>query len=303
MLGSAVLLAVGAGAAFLLAPGAPPGLRCSVVTRWGDGGPGGPAAAQLHHPMGLAWSSGTLYVADAEHGALKLFREDGGFVTAWSGFERPVAVAATGSAVYVADFLTDRVTKLSHRGSVLVRWGRAGRGAGQFEAPSGIAVDSAGEVYVADFYNHRIEKFDGEGAFLLAWGAKGRWRGRFRYPTGISVSPDGEVFVADAYNHRVQKFTTDGQYVGMWGGLQYGIPGSRPGWFRLAKDVAVDSRGDAYVADAFNHRLQGFTSQGALLGVWDDPRLRYPAGVAVGRRGDVYVSDFFGNAIWKLGCR
>lgn len=302
---SALLVALGAGAALLVAPGgSPAGRSCDVVARWGDGGR---EDARLNHPMGVAWSGGTVYVADAENGAVKLFRDDGTFLAAWKGFERPAAVVAADTLVYVADFLTDRVTKLNRRGVVLTQWGRHGRGFGEFDAPSGVAVDGRGHVYVADFYNHRVQKFDGDGRFLLEWGGRGRWRGRFRYPTGIAASPRNELFVADAYNHRIQKFTTDGRLLGMWGGLRVGLPGSRPGWFRLAKDVAVDPQGTVYVADAFNHRVQRFTADGVLLGGWGEGRrsqspVRYPAGVAVDRDGFVYVTDFFGNAIWKLGC-
>lgn len=48
--------------------------------------------------------------------------------------------------------------------------GTDGIGAGQFDDPRAIAVDSEGNVYVAEGPNHRIQKFSSEGEFLLAWG-------------------------------------------------------------------------------------------------------------------------------------
>lgn len=278
---------------------------CSAAEPWGVEGAND---VRLNRPMGLAWADGFLYVADTENGEIKKLAEDGVLVARWPGFERPVAVAVTGETVYVADFLNDRITKLRVDGTVIAQWGRSGTGDGDFDAPSGIAVDRKGNIYVADFYNHRIQKFNGDGYFLLQWGSKGRWNGRFRFPTEIAINDQGEVLVADAYNNRVQRFTRDGDYIDQWGGIGFGVSGKWPGWFRLAKALTVDRQGDVYVADAFNRRIQKFSGGGDLLGQLgtqgsDDRQLNYPAGVAVDLTGRVYVSDFFENRIWKMECR
>ena len=258
--------------------------------------------------MGLAWHDGMVYVADTENGAVKKYRDDGRFLTAYTGFERPVDVAAGQDAIYVADFLGDRVSKLSPDGSFVADWGRHGTAPGEFDGPAGIAVDRAGLVYVTDFYNQRLEKFTDGGAFVMEWGRNGRLSGEFHYPTGIAVAAEDAVYVADAYNHRIEKFTDRDSYLGKWGGTGFGISGGWAGWFRLAKAVALDRMGNAYVADAFNHRIQKFTPDGHLLGIWrtgpqDSAQLRYPAGVATSPDGHLYVSDFFENVIWKLECR
>jgi DNA-binding beta-propeller fold protein YncE len=300
-----VLLALGAGVAYFI-PLLSPKQICSAAAPWNRGD----ASGDLDHPMGIARDGNLLYVADTESGAVKEFGPDGSLVATWSGFKRPVAVAAAPDGIiYVADFLADRVSKLRPDGSIILRWGRHGTGAGEFDAPSGIAVDRQGYVYVADFYNHRIEKFTGAGTFVAQWGRNGRWNGEFHYPTDVVVSNMGEVFVADAYNNRVQKFTADGVYLGKWGGIGYGLSGRWSGWFRLAKAVTIDPAGDVYVADAFNHRIQKFTPDGRLLAVWsnhssnDGTTLQYPAGIAAGADGSLYVSDFFTDWIWHLDCR
>ena len=296
---------VATGAFYFFFLSATPNEICTVDTGWDADGA---KAMRLNRPMGIAWGDGFFYVADTENGTVKKLREDGSLVGAWGGFKRPVAVAVAGDVIYVADFLTDRVTKLDSDGNVIVEWGRNGRHDGEFDAPSGIAVDSGGDVYVVDFYNHRIQKFSADGEFLLVWGGEGRWDAEFLYPTEVAVDEQDEIFVADAYNHRIQKFTSEGHFIGKWGGVGYGISGSWPGWFRLAKGIAVDSMGDVYVADAFNRRIQKFTGGGAYLGEWgnldrEDDRLEYPAGVAVDGQGRVYVSDFFKNRIRRLECR
>lgn len=275
---------------------------CRPVAQWD----GANAGWRLNHPMDLTWSEGSLYVADAEHGAVKKIRDDGTLIAEWKGFKRPVDVAVAHGAVYVVDFLADRIVKLGPDGGVAAQWGRHGKGPGEFDAPSGIAVDGKGNVYVAEFYNHRVQKFTADGTFVAQWGRDGRWNGQFHYPSDVTVSPAGEVFVADAYNHRIQKFTAAGAYLAKWGGLGYGLSGKWGGWFRLAKAVAVGPAGEMFVADAFNHRIQKFSADGHLLGAWGpgpSSELRYPAGVAIGAGGTVYVSDFFKNLIWKLDCR
>ena len=52
-----------------------------------------------------------------------------------------------------------RIQKFLADGSFLAKWGSKGNGDGQFLAPSGIAVDAAGNIYVGDMGNHRIQKF------------------------------------------------------------------------------------------------------------------------------------------------
>lgn len=300
----AILSLLVVAAIYFFVPLSSPKEVCTAVAQWTIENN---EEARLNHPMGLAWGDGFLYVADTENGVVKKFREDGSLVSEWTGFKRPVAVTVVDKNVYVADFLTDRIAKLTTDGTLIAQWGGYGKGEGEFDAPSGIAADRNGYVYVADFYNHRIQKFTGDGEFVMQWGGQGRGSGRFHYPTDVAVS-QVEVFVADAYNHRIQKFTQEGVYLAKWGGLGYGISGKWFGWFRLAKAVTVDSHNNVYVADAFNYRVQKFTGEGELLGVWgksqpgEEQLVQYPAGVTVASDGTIYVSDFFKNRISKIEC-
>lgn len=281
-----------------------PSRTCQVVRHWAEDSRAGGA---LYHPMALAWGGEALYVAIPERGAVQRYAPDGILRSTWTGLGRPVAVAAAESVVYVADFLGDRVVALDADGRLVRVWGRHGAAAGEFDAPSGIAVAPAGTVYVTDLYNHRVQAFTADGRFLREWGGKGRLSGAFHFPTGVVVAPGGDVLVADGFNHRVQRFTADGRYLRKWGGIRYGVAGSWPGWFALAKDVTTDRAGTVYVTDAFNGRVQSFTAEGKLLAVWGgDPAarrlVRYASGIAAAPDGHVYVSDFYGNEIWELLC-
>lgn len=59
--------------------------------------------------------------------------------------------------VYVVD-LVNRVQEFTGGGAFLISWGSLGSEPGQFEDPSGVAVDLNGNVY-ADRDNNRIQKF------------------------------------------------------------------------------------------------------------------------------------------------
>ena len=59
--------------------------------------------------------------------------------------------------MYVADSYHDRVQKFDSSGNFITAWGSDGSGAGQFDNPTGLAVDSQGNVYVADLGNDRVQ--------------------------------------------------------------------------------------------------------------------------------------------------
>ena len=59
----------------------------------------------------------------------------------------------------MADSGNNRIQKFDRDGKYFTQWGSRGNGNGQFNNPSGIAVDSLGNVYVADSGNNRIQKF------------------------------------------------------------------------------------------------------------------------------------------------
>jgi|GEM_PF-1587256 len=179
-------------------------------------------------------------------------------------------------------------------------WGSQGTGNGQFEMPSGIAVDAAGNVYVADTGNHRIQKFDAEGDFITTWGSKGSGNGQFIFPYDVAVDSAGNVYVADTGNSRIQKFDAEGAFIATWGSLG---PGN--GQFNYPYDVAVDSPGNIYVADTHNNRVKKFDAGRAFITTWGllgrgNGQFIFPNGVAVDSEGNVYVTDTGNSRIQKF---
>jgi len=65
-----------------------------------------------------------------------------------------------------------------------------------FNRPTDVAWDAAGNIFVADGYNNaRVAKFDKRREVLKTWGAKGSGEGQFNMPNSIAVDAQGNVYV------------------------------------------------------------------------------------------------------------
>jgi len=216
-------------------------------------------------------SSGNICVTnevDSTQG-IKVFAHDGKLLESWgsNGIENgqfcgPTGIVANGkNEIYVVESSKwganggpgQRVQKFGPDGKFLLKWGSEGGNPGQFNLPTGMALDRQQNVYVADSYNCRIQKFSPDGKFLAAWGGYGSGDGQFNCPQGIAIDRADNILVADTYNNRILQFTANGDFVAKWG-----RQGSGKGEFWLPCGIAVDNDGTVYVADTMNNRLQVF---------------------------------------------
>ena len=105
-----------------------------------------------------------------------------------------ILVAPSGD-IFVADGhggdTNARIVKLSKNGTFIKAWGRKGSARGEFDAPHGLAMDSAGRLFVADRSNSRIQIFDQNGQFLAEWRQFGR-------PSGVFIDRKDIIYVADS---------------------------------------------------------------------------------------------------------
>jgi 6-bladed beta-propeller protein len=83
------------------------------------------------------------------------------------------------------------VLKFDKAGKFIKQFGKPGSGAGEFNVPHALAMDSRGRLFVADRGNNRIQIFDQEGQFIAEWKQFGR-------PSGLFIDKNDVLYVADS---------------------------------------------------------------------------------------------------------
>jgi len=238
---------------------------------------------------------------------LEYFMTLGMTVMEGRGFYYPVDTAiGQDSRLYVVNRSLDnvargvRVTMCDIDSEYYGNFGSFGNKDGQFEWPSGGAIDSRGRVYISDEQLHRISVFDHSGAFLSQWGAHGSGEGDLDTPSGIAFDDQDNLYVSDTYNHRIQKFTADGRFL-----LSFGSQGQGNGELNLPWGVTLDDNNNVYVADWGNDRIQKFSPQGDCLASYGasgiaDGEFQRPSSVAVDGEGYIYVADWGNERVQVL---
>jgi len=225
-----------------------------------------------------------------------------------------IAICSKGN-VYTSELSGSRISKFTSTGTLITTWGTYGCQSGQFYWPKHIAVDKNDNIYVADEQNHRIQVFTSSGTFINQWGngISEAVRIPLMCDPSIRVLPwapstvavdilNNWVYVTDMSN-RIQKFDLSGNFITHWGGT-----GTGDGQFRFLDQndqsnqgangqMAVDDKGNIYVVDNMNCRVQKFNSSGTFLTKWGSKgsgggQFLFPCGIAIdNKNGFVYVSD------------
>ena len=185
-------------------------------------------------------------------------------------FNRPTHLAEDprNGDLYVSDgYGNARVHKFSPDGKLLLSWGESGTAPGQFNIVHNIAVDGDGWVYIADRENRRIQVFDSRGKYEAQWVNLSRAAGVCVGPGGDGLIYVGEYFAGQSSNAtgmnlgpRITVFDANGNVMAR---LSDQPRGDEPGRFYAPHGIAVDSRGDIYVAEV------GWTEVGRHM---DPPR-------------------------------
>lgn len=173
-----------------------------------------------------------------------------GHFTAWG-------IAPIGKDKFaVVDQEDDRILVFDRQGKFLKGWGKRGSKMAEFQEPSGMTADNKRHIYVLDTWNGAIKGFDenGKPVTLINLGKLGGFYG----PRGIGF--DGQNFVvADTGGQRVALVSMDGNLMGSWGSI-----GNGSGQFKGPLDATSDGKGNYYVADSENNRIQVLDKDGKV---------------------------------------
>lgn len=246
-------------------------------------------------------------------------------------FDNPVAlVSDLKGHLYVADSGNHVIRKVSASGEVSTLAGSPGKAgfkdgasqAGQFNSPSGLALDAQGNLYIADSNNNRIRKLSADGTTLSTVAGSAQQglqdgpalQARFFSPRDLVFNSQGELLISDGFNHTLRKLSADGKTVSTVAGN--GEPGNREGQgsaARLSEPVglAVDATGTVYIADSGNNMVKTFSPSGELKILAGNGEGRYkngplregslasPRGLTV-YSGGLYIADTQNHRIRKL---
>ena len=180
---------------------------------------------------------------------------EGVFENSW-----PTCAAFHSGKLYVTDELKDCVRIFDSEGHLLTEFGKSGKKHGEFDRPSGIAIDADNNIFVSDTLNHRIQKFSSDGIFINSFGSYGTDQSKLNSPWGLAIDNEENLLVADHLNDRIQQFSPDGTHI-----KTFGNSGSNAEILDHPSDVSTDPEGDIYVSDWANNRVQIFDGYGAHI--------------------------------------
>ena len=312
---------------------------------------GSATSAQLNQPNGVCIDqAGNVYIADTNNNVIRWVNssatirtfagngeadyQDGSTGWSWydASFDHPMGVCVTNAGVViVADTMNCTLR------SVASNW------VSTVTITPGLGLSAPGEVvayyssghqtvylYIADTNNHRIRQFDTEAnsvTTVAGNGNQGYWgdggaatSAALNTPMGVAVDGQGNLYIADTNNNRIRMVSaSSGRIYTVAGTGTAGYSGdggpATSAKLNAPSDVFVDSAGNIFIADTFNHVIRRIDTAGVIHltagtpqtggfsgdgGSATSARLNQPNGVCIDQAGNVYIADTNNNRVRKV---
>ncbi|MDP1843672.1 MAG: T9SS type A sorting domain-containing protein [Sediminibacterium sp.] len=261
------------------------GATAGVTVAGGKGA--GSNANQLKNPTGIfVDTKGVLYIADTENDRIqKWMPGDTAGVTVAGGNGRgsnadqlsyPTGVYLDAyDNIYIADAINARVQKWSpgsSKGITVAGGNFAGPAMNQLNSPFGVFVDGSGNIYIADAQNDRIQRWAPNalvGVTVAGGNGRGNNANQLVQPMSVFVDGANNIYVAEGSTaHRIKKFVlgvNNGEVIA--GGAS---SGNTPDLLNSPGNAVLDSRGNLFVSDMSNFRVQRFALADTTMPVTPD---------------------------------
>ena len=139
-----------------------------------------------------------------------MFTPDGRFVMkiGWQdSLSNPVHCVQCGEYFIVSDQYEHCIKVFNREGDFQYKFGKEGKGDGEFNSPAYLLVNESQHLFVCDRYNHRVQVFELNGKLIGKFGTKGSKLGEFNYPLSVAMLSNGRIVVTDECNNRTQIFS------------------------------------------------------------------------------------------------
>ncbi len=193
--------------------------------------------------------------------------------------------------------------------------------------PFGICFDASGTLYIADVGKHCITKVSDKGSISTYAGnlqdttLDGTLKtAALSSPSGICFDKQGNMFIAGFGDESIRKISPTGDvttYAGC-GKAGYIDGPADSARFSSPRGICIDSKGNIYVGDCWNHRIRKINNNGMVttfagggktgelvVNAWKDgqdttARFDAPCGMAIDNDDNIYVADAFNDCIRKI---
>lgn len=202
--------------------------------------------------------------------------------------KKPMGVfVGNDSKIYVTDTASSDVFIFDPKRSKMDTLGAMGTKI--FYKPIGVTADTDGRIFVTDSQVDKVTVLDSNAKIL------GHLQPDepFKQPSGIIAdSVNRKLYVTDTHTHNIKVFDLDTlKNTGV-----IGRRGKEEGEFNFPSHLGIDKKGNLYVIDTMNGRLQIFDKNGKFIRTFgqfgDSPGMfARPKGVGVDSEGHIYVVD------------
>jgi sugar lactone lactonase YvrE len=212
---------------------------------------------------------------------------------------------ATNSKGHVFIYTRSRDTRLFEFDQTGKFLKEIGEGLYGFQFAHAVRVDSQDNIWAVDEGTNMVIKFNSQGRVMMVLGRRPEpvdgvstapaFGGPippaepyvFNRPTDVAWDAAGDIFVSDGYgNSRVAKYDKNGRFI-----ASVGSRGAEQGQLNLPHTMATDSKGNVYVGDRSNSRVQVFDNDLKFKAIYDQVGAPWAMCITPGPHQYLYVSN------------